>query len=169
MNVNEPDSELYNAFRGPPGRQKLKTGFYKPAAMLKKLADELKIELQLRPRLFFAGRRTGYPPGFDCPNDFKGSERRACSKSSARQNFTAASMRCVCNTFTVVMRMTPVLKDFMLFVDKIAAEQGRDKIGPNDHLNIMFTKRVNTQKKPTVRRSAMPATSESNPASNTVR
>ena len=142
MNVNEPDSELYNAFRGPPGRQKLKTGFYKPAAMLKKLADELKIELQLPPEIVFSqAEELGYPPGFDCPNDFKGSEKKGLLEIVCKAKFHGRQYALrVQYPFTVVMRMTPVLKDFMLFVDKIAAEQGRDKIGPNDHLNIMFTK-----------------------------
>ncbi|HNX75533.1 MAG TPA: hypothetical protein PLM07_08010 [Candidatus Rifleibacterium sp.] len=142
MNVNEPDSELYDAFRGSPGNKKLSTKFYDPAEMLKRLGDELKIELQLPPEIVFSrSEELGYPAGFDCPNELKGQEKKGLLEIVCRAKFHGRqySLR-VQYPFTVVMRLTPVLKDFMLFVDKIAAEQGRDKIGPNDHLNIMFTK-----------------------------
>ena len=142
MNVNEPDSDLYKAFRGPPGDKKLSTSFYSASDMLKKLGEELKIETQLPPEIMFTkSEELGYPEGFDCPNDLKGQEKKGLLEIVCRAKFHGRqySLR-VQYPFAVVMRMTPVLKDFMLFVDKIAAEQGREKIGPNDHLNIMFTK-----------------------------
>ena len=142
MNVNEPDSELYDAFRGSPGNKKLSTKFYDPAEMLKKLGEELKIELQLPPEIVFSrSDELGYPDGFDCPNELKGKEKKGLLEIVCRAKFHGRqySLR-VQYPFTVVMRLTPVIKDFMLFADKIAVEQGRDKIGPNDHLNIMFTK-----------------------------
>lgn len=142
MNVNEPDSDLYKAFRGAPGKQKLSAAFYQPSAMLKKLGDELKIELQLPPEIVFSrSEELGYPPGFDCPNNLKGKEKKGLLEIVCKAKFHGRqySLR-VQYPFTVVMRMTPVIKDFMLFADKIAAEQGSDKIGPNDHLNILFTK-----------------------------
>lgn len=142
MNVNEADSELYKAFRGSPGKKKLSTSFYKPANMLQKLATELKIELQLPPEIVFSkSEELGYPPGFDCPNDFKGKEKKGLLEIVCKAKFHGRQyVLRVQYPFTVVMRLTPVIKDFMLFADKIAAEQGSEKIGPNDHLNIMFTK-----------------------------
>lgn len=140
--INDPDSELYQAFRGAPGRQKLSTAFYKPAGLLKKLSDELKVEMQLPPEIVFShAEALPYPTGFDCPNNLRGKEKKGLLEIVCKAKFHGRQyVLRVQYPFTVVMKMVPVLKDFMLWVDKIGAEQGRDKMGPNDHLNIMFTK-----------------------------
>lgn len=142
LETNKADSELYKAFRSTPSNKKLSAGFYKPSQMLKKLGEELKIDLQLPPEIVFSrSEALGYPPGFDCPNDFKGKEKKGLLEILCKAKFHGRqySLR-VQYPFTVVMRMTPVIKDFMLFADKIAAEQGNEKIGHEDTINIMFTK-----------------------------
>ncbi len=45
IEVNKPGSDIYEAFRGTPGRNAISTRFYQPSSMLTNLADELKIQM----------------------------------------------------------------------------------------------------------------------------
>ncbi len=142
LNVNQPGSYLYKAFRSPPANYRLSTSFYKQSGMLKEMAEELGIQIQSPPTITFSGsEEIGYPPGFECPAHLKGTEKKGLLEIVCQAKFYGRmyTLR-VQYPFTVVMRMTPVLKDFVLFADSIAREHGEDKIGPNDNLNIMLTR-----------------------------
>ncbi len=142
LDVNKPGSDLYTAFRAPPANRAIGTRFYKQSGMLKELAEELNIQIQSPPSITFAGsEEIGYPPGFECPSNLKGTEKKGLLEIVCQAKFYGRmyTLR-VQYPFTVVMRMTPVLKDFVLFADSIAREHGEDKIGPNDNLNIMLTR-----------------------------
>ncbi|MBU1106007.1 MAG: hypothetical protein KKB51_05005 [Candidatus Riflebacteria bacterium] len=142
LDVNKPNSDLYKAFRDPPADRPLGTSFYKQSGALKELAEELNIQIQSPPVITFAGsEEIGYPPGFDCPAPIKGREKRGLLEIVCKAKFYGRmyTLR-VQYPFTVVMRMTPILKDFILFADRIAREHGDDKIGPNDNINIMLTR-----------------------------
>ena len=142
LDVNKPGSDLYKAFREPPADRELKVGFYKQSGMLNELAEELNIEIQPPPVITFSGsEEIGYPPGFECPGNLKGREKRGLLEIVCKAKFYGRmyTLR-VQYPFTVVMRMTPVLKDFVLFADSLAREHGEDKIGPNDNINIMLTR-----------------------------
>jgi len=140
LDVNKPGSDLYKAFRGPPSNRELSTSFYDQSGMLSEMAEELGIEIQKPPVITFTGsEEIAYPPGFECPAPLKGNEKRGLLEIVCRAKFYGRlyTLR-VQYPYTVVMRMTPVLKDFVLFADSIAREHGDDKIGPNDNLNIML-------------------------------
>ena len=142
LDVNKPGSTLYNAFRAPPSNRALDPRFYKQSGMLSEMAEELNIEIQSPPTISFAGsEEIGYPPGFECPPHLKGNEKRGLLEIVCKAKFYGRmyTLR-VQYPFTVVMRMTPVLKDFILFADSIAREHGESKIGPNDNINIMLTR-----------------------------
>jgi hypothetical protein len=140
--ANELDSENFKTFREIATNRRISSNFYSPSAKLKELANELDAEIRLPPEISFSQvEELEYPPGFDCPNDFRGAEKKGlleivCKARFQKRDYTLR----VQYPFNVVMRMTPVLKDFVLFVDQIAREQGREKIGPDDNLNIMYTK-----------------------------
>lgn len=140
--VNKPDSDLFEAFRGAPGDTKLSTKFYTPSAMLKKLGEELKIQIQLPPEIVFSkSEELGYPQGFDCPNTLKGKEKKGLLEIVCKAKFQGREYTLrVQYPFTVVMRMLPVFKDFLMFADQIAREQGDAKIGPDDNINVLFTR-----------------------------
>ncbi|PKL50591.1 MAG: hypothetical protein CVV42_02380 [Candidatus Riflebacteria bacterium HGW-Riflebacteria-2] len=142
LDVNKPGSALYEAFREPPSNRELSTDFYEKSGMLSEMEEELGIEIVSPLTITFSGsEEIGYPPGFQCPPHLKGTEKRGLLEIVCRARFYGRvyTLR-VQYPFTVVMRMTPVLKDFVLFADRIAREQGDDKIGPNDNLNIMLTR-----------------------------
>lgn len=142
IDVNQPDSELFATFRRLPSPGKLSTGFYKPSAMLKKLGEELKIQLQLPPEIVFSkAEELEYPPGFDCPNQLKGKEKKGLLEIVCKARFQGREYTLTVQyPFTVVMRMLPIFKDFMMFADRIALEQGNEKIGPDDNINVLFTR-----------------------------
>lgn len=140
--ANKPGSDNFKIFRQAARNQKVDTKFYQPSTMLLELAEELKAELQLPPEIVFSQiDPLEYPPGFVCPNDLKGLEKKGLLEIVCRAKFYGRnySLR-VQYPFTVVMRLTPIIKDFVLFADRIAREQGREKIGPEDNLNVMYTK-----------------------------
>lgn len=139
--ANKVDSKMFKAFRGNATNKKLDTSFYKPSPMLESLAKELKIEFGNQLEVSFKKTtELTYPRGFYCPN-YKGKEKRGsleivCNATFRKKRYTLR----VQYPYKVVARMTPIIKDFVLFADRISEEQGREKIGPDDKLNIMFTK-----------------------------
>jgi len=142
IEVNKPDSEIYQAFRGSPSRNTISTRFYRPAAMLTSLANELKIQMKLPPEIVFSkSEELPYPQGFDCPNNLKGREKKGLLEIVCKAKFQGRDYTLrVQYPFTVVLRLVPILKDFALIADKIALEQGEEQIGPDDNINVLFTK-----------------------------
>jgi hypothetical protein len=140
--VNQLDSENFRIFRESGNNRNVDTSFYNPSAMLKDLAAELKAEIELPPEIIFSKvEPLDYPPGFDCPNDFLGKEKKGLLEIVCKARFQERDYALrVQYPFSVVMRMTPVVKDFVLFADRIAREQGHEKIGRDDNLNIMYTR-----------------------------
>lgn len=140
--ANKLDSNNFKVFREAAKNKKLSAAFYDPSPMLLGLADELGAELQLPPEIVFSQvSALPYPDGFGCPNKLQGIEKKGlleivCKVKFRKRQYTLR----VQYPFSVVMRLTPVIKDFVLFADRIAREQGREKIGPDDNLNIMYTK-----------------------------
>jgi hypothetical protein len=142
LDVNKPGSALYQKFRAPPANGELSTDFYEQSGMLSEMAEELGIEIIAPPTIKFSGsEELGYPTGFECPAHLKGNEKKGLLEIICQAKFYGRlyTLR-VQYPFSVVMRMTPVLKDFVLFADSIAREHGEQKIGPNDNLNIMLTR-----------------------------
>lgn len=142
LDVNKPESELYKAFREPPANRGLSASFYKQSGMLSEMAEELGIKIESPPTISFSGaEELAYPQGFVCPPHLKGKEKSGLLEILCQARFYGRmyTLR-VQYPYTVVMRMTPVIKDFVLFADSIAREHGEDKIGPNDNINIMLTR-----------------------------
>lgn len=142
VEVNKPGSTIYEAFRGAPGRNAISTRFYKPSSMLTALADELKIQMKTPPEIVFSkSEELPYPQGFDCPNNLKGKEKKGLLEIVCKAKFQGRDYTLrVQYPFTVVLKLVPILKDFALIADKIALEQGEEQIGPDDNINILFTK-----------------------------
>lgn len=140
--ANKLDSDNFKVFRESAKNKKLSTKFYTPSSMLEELSQELGADLELPPEIVFSQvDPLGYPPGFDCPNDMKGVEKKGLLEIVCKAKFHGRQyVLRVQYPFSVVMRLTPIIKDFVLFADRIAREQGREKIGPDDNLNIMYTK-----------------------------
>lgn len=140
--ANKLDSDNYKIFRESAKNKKISTDFYDPSAMLEDLAEELGAEIQLPPEIIFSQvEPLDYPAGFKCPNQLIGSEKKGLLEIVCKAKFHGRQYALrVQYPFSVVMRLTPVIKDFVLFADRIAREQGRDKIGPDDNLNIMYTR-----------------------------
>lgn len=140
--ANKPDSDNYKIFRESARNKTISTKFYKPSYMLEELAAELGAEIQLPPEIVFSQvDPLGYPPGFACPNALKGKEKKGLLEILCKAKFHGRQYTLrVQYPFSVVMRLTPIIKDFVLFADRIAREQGREKIGPEDKLNVMYTR-----------------------------
>ncbi len=140
MGANNPDSEMFKLFREAKSGKKINNSFYKSTAMLEDLAAELKVEILPIEVKFSKVEEIGYPEAFYCPNDLKGAEKRGILEIQCKAKFRGRNYNLeVQYPFTVVMRMVPVLKDFMLYADKAANEQGDKKIGTRDLLNVMYT------------------------------
>ncbi len=140
--ANKLDSENFRVFRESARNKRISSSFYNPSSMLQELAEELQTEMILPPEIVFSQvEALDYPEGFDCPNELRGQEKKGLLEIVCKAKFRDRdySLR-VQYPFTVVMRLTPVIKDFVLFADRIAREQGREKIGPDDNLNIIYTK-----------------------------
>ncbi len=142
LDANKPGSYLYKVFRDPPSTRELNASFYEQSGKLSEMAAELGIEIKSPPTISFSDAKTlAYPPGFKCPPNLEGREKSGLLEIVCQARFYGRMYTLnVQYPYTVVMRMTPVIKDFVLFADSIAREQGADKIGPNDNLNIMLTR-----------------------------
>ncbi|MGM0600449.1 MAG: hypothetical protein ACQETH_11620 [Candidatus Rifleibacteriota bacterium] len=140
--ANKLDSDNFKVFREAVRNQNLDTDFYEPSNLLIELSNELQTEIKLPPEIVFTQvEKLDYPTGYSCPNNFLGKEKRGLLEIICKAQFQDREYKLrVQYPFTVVMRLTPVIKDFVLFADQIGREQGRDKIGPDDNLNIMYTK-----------------------------
>ena len=140
--ANEINSDNFQVFREAARNQTLSTDFYEPSNFLIELADELQTQIKLPPEIEFTQvENLDYPTGFTCPNNLLGKEKRGLLEIICKAQFQGREYKLrVQYPFTVVMRLTPVIKDFVLFADQIGREQGREKIGPDDNLNIMYTK-----------------------------
>lgn len=140
--ANELNSDNFEVFRESARNKRIKTGFYNPSAMLEDMAEELGADLVLPPEIVFSQvEELEYPAGFDCPNDLKGKEKKGLLEIVCKAKFHGRQyVLRVQYPFSVVLRMTPIIKDFVLFADRIGREQKLEKIGPEDSLNIMYTK-----------------------------
>jgi hypothetical protein len=140
--ANELNSDNFNAFRESARNKRISTKFYSPSAMLEKLEDNHNVELILPPEIVFSQvEELEYPQGFDCPNDLKGKEKKGLLEIVCKVKFHGRQyVLRVQYPFTVVLRLTPIIKDFVLFADRIGREQRNEKIGPEDNLNVMYTK-----------------------------
>ena len=140
--ANKLDSDNFKVFRESARNKRIDTGFYQPSEILEELSEELQAELVVPPEIVFSQvEELEYPQGFDCPNDLKGAEKKGLLEIVCKAKFHGRQyVLRVQYPFSVVMRMTPIIKDFVLFADRIAREQGREKIGPDDNINIMYTR-----------------------------
>lgn len=140
--ANSQDGPIFKVFRDTAENQVVNASFYQPSPMLTKLAQELDTRIKLPPEITVTTKKElEYPNGFDCPNNLKGMEKEGLLEIVCKTIFKGREyVLRIQYPYSVVMRMTPVIKDFALFIDRIAEEQGNEKIGPDDNINIMYTK-----------------------------
>ena len=118
----------------------LKSDFYEASSMLKDLAGELDIKCSYEPKIELLDTEPiGYPSVIDAgPN--AGKEKTGLLQITCRCEFRGREyILQVQYPFNVVYRMTPIIKDFMLFADNIYEEQRFD-VGINDNLNLLYIK-----------------------------
>ncbi len=117
---------------------------YEAKGLLSQLAEDLRIDLKdpkARPVVKLVGiSPLGYPDIIDVPASLKNLEKRGflsvtCSITFNKRPYTMS----VQYPFSVVMRLTPILREFVLFCDQIHLEQ-QHFCGAQDKLNIVFTK-----------------------------
>lgn len=140
--ANDPDSGVYNLFRqAGTGDASISSPNYRANALLAELQKELGIELVGQPKINIRGQKAlPYPDIVQPSEKLSGLEKRgyisiSCSIKFNKRPYTMA----VRAPFLVTMRMTPVLREFVLFCDRIHLEQQRP-FGNQDRINLTFTK-----------------------------
>ena len=140
--ANDPGSDVYGFFRqAGTGDATIPSGAYHPNPLLADLKKELGIEHVGAPKIELRGQKAlPYPGIVQMPDSLKGLEKRgflsiSCSIRFNKRPYTMA----VRAPFLAVMRMTPVLREFVLFCDRIHLEQQRP-FGNQDRINLTFTK-----------------------------
>ncbi len=150
LKINDPgktaaDRVLYDYFRGDV------TGkfpaFYQPSPLVKALPDEwtdlgLELEPEWAPDIKVVGLEAmQYPPCLQVPEQFSpGIERRGTVAVTVRVTLEGRRYALSARVpFPVVCRLTPVLRDFVFFADRLHLEQVRP-FGREDQINITFTK-----------------------------
>ena len=118
---------------------------YEPSKMLREISkkytpniifiDKYKPTIELSE----ATEEIGYPDGFIVPDDKAKIEKRGLIKITCQCEFNKRLYKLeVCYPFSIVFRMTPVIKDFMLFIDNLWVEQKAfQQSVTNDKLNIV--------------------------------
>ncbi|HEY9069695.1 MAG TPA: hypothetical protein VIV61_05525 [Candidatus Ozemobacteraceae bacterium] len=140
--ANTDGSEIHTAFRRPDaGDAALTLPSYKPNSLLSELQKELGIEFTGTPKIGIRGvKPLLYPEVVQPPETLRGTEKHGYLSVSCSIRFNKKpyyiSLRV---PFMVTMRMTPVLREFVLFCDRIHLEQQRP-YGSQDRINITFTK-----------------------------
>lgn len=140
--ANDPKSDVYKLFRqAGTGEFTIPAGTFQPNSLLAGLKKELGIEHAGAPKINVRGQKAlPYPNIVQMPDTLNGLEKRgylsiSCSIKFNKRPYTMA----VRAPFLVVMRMTPVLREFVLFCDRINLEQQRP-FGSQDRINLTFTK-----------------------------
>ncbi|MBI3037815.1 hypothetical protein HYY75_02010 [bacterium] len=139
--VNQNDSEVFKAFREPgKGDRQIKIK-YEACELLKKLQDELKIDLDGEPTVSLASMTPmGYPSILVVPKESAGAEKYGdltirCTIKFNKHKYSLT----VKHLFKVVMRLTPMLREFILFCDQFHLEQ-KSPFGSQDLVNILEMK-----------------------------
>lgn len=140
--VNDENSKISKEFRAAQNLTEINIDdFYKfnNASELKNLANDLEMENVSAKMTLLYVENLKYPFEFSPKSDFfnekKGVLQLICNAQFKEKKYTLK----ICYKFTNVFRLTPILKDFILYSDKIGREQGIDKIGFQDKINLMFT------------------------------
>ncbi len=139
--ANRPGSAVYNAFRvGGLSERTINTG-YQPDPLLKELLSETGVTSALTPKVELAGLSAlPYPSMVTVPGPLQNLEvagmiRITCTCEYFKRTYTLD----VEYPYKVVMRLVPILREFLLFADKMHLEQTQP-IGPGDGINILFTR-----------------------------
>lgn len=140
--ANDPESDIHPIFRqAGTGDTSISSFKYQANALLAGLQKELDIELVGQPKINIRGQKPlPYPDVVQVPEKLNGLEKRgflsiSCSIMFNKHPYTMA----VRAPFLVTMHMTPVLREFVLFCDRIHLEQERP-FGDDDRINLTFTK-----------------------------
>ncbi|HOT27246.1 MAG TPA: hypothetical protein PLU72_03585 [Candidatus Ozemobacteraceae bacterium] len=140
--ANDPTSDIYNLFRqAGTGEFTIPSDAFQPNSLLAGLKKELGIEHVGAPKINVRGQKAlPYPEIVQLPEKLRGLEKRgylsiSCSIKFNKRPYTMA----VRSPFLVAMRMTPVLREFVLFCDRLHLEQPRP-FGSQDRINLTFTK-----------------------------
>lgn len=117
---------------------KMRAKFYSQSSMLEDLADELGIVTSYEPVIEMLNPEVlSYPNGIE-PGDEGCKEKRGLLQITVKCVFKKREYTLTVQyPFCVVYRMTPILKDFMLFADDIYEEQRQD-VGLKDDLNLLY-------------------------------
>ncbi|HNW34107.1 MAG TPA: hypothetical protein PKM25_04195, partial [Candidatus Ozemobacteraceae bacterium] len=142
IQANTPESDVYKLFRqAGTGDISVPSAPYTSNPLLVELQKELGIEMTGAPKISIKGQKPLlYPDMLQVPEKLTGLEKIgymsiSCSIKFNKRPYTMA----VRAPFMVTMRMTPVLREFVLFCDRIHLEQQRP-FGNQDRINLTFTK-----------------------------
>ncbi len=134
---NDPKStfskEICSAISDADTTVPLNIGFYSASDQLTSLGHELEIDCKYKPTLEVIGAEPlEYPDGIDA-GDKAGQEKKGLLQLTCECVFRKREYKLTVQyPFIVVFRVTPVIKDFMLFVDNMAKEQQTE-----DSINIL--------------------------------
>jgi hypothetical protein len=140
MQANEVDNEVFKAFRAGPGTHTIPPSVYRPTPLLEKLKNDFQIEPVGQPTITLElGRALPFPPGVHPPATKPGIESRGLLTIVCKARFRGRTYSLTVNyPYLVVLRLTPILKEFVFFADRLDLEQRR-VFGTDDKLNILFT------------------------------
>ena len=139
--ANQVGSPVFQAFRtGGLTERSLNVG-YQPDPLLKELMSETGVTSTLSPTVVLASLSAlPYPESVVVPGALRdlevvGAIRITCTCEYFKRTYTLN----VEYPYKVVMRLMPILREFLLFADKMHLEQVQP-IGPGDGINILFTR-----------------------------
>lgn len=148
--VNDPgtaaaDRVLFDFFRGDPAARF--PAFYRPSPLVKQIPEQWQeLGLDLSPvwepeAKILDPKPLQYPPSLQVPPEFSpGLEKRGIIALTVRATLGGRRYSLSAQVpYSVVCRLSPVLRDFVFFADRLHLEQTRP-FGREDRINIIFTK-----------------------------
>lgn len=135
--LNDPNSNIYAKIRSATGKEVLPSDFYHPSSLMSDLAGEVDVTRHPPVISIIGGESLQYPKCLKVPElgERMGTISVRCSISLMKRKYSLDYQF----FYKVAMVMNPMVREFVLFLDQISAEQ-TIKGGKDDKINVLLTK-----------------------------
>ena len=143
--ANDPNSEVYKSFRNNLKDGVLTAFNYKMSDSVTSIKEKSLITINTKPLVEVIDvKPLEYPDFFNTKYKEMSAKLRIVVEAAYNEGDQIEKGDKIYsleaeNSFNVVLRLVPVLKDFVLFVDRMDYEQ-KEKLGEADNINVLFTK-----------------------------